>query len=103
MKNEFKIIGKNITYEQALKLKIPKGYKLATFKDTEIIINDAEKQGIKRDEHYYFKQFIKQSNYKLSVLWLGRLGINSNVIGDYHDLFNSISRVRGVIIKKVIK
>jgi len=99
MVKNFKVLGDSITYKEALKIKLPKGYELVELADVREIINNADELGIRRGEYYFFKQIERrrEKDYPLSVLWLGGLYDYSDINGLIRCL---LYRARGVLIKK---
>ena len=101
MNKIFRVLGNSINYEQACEIRVPDGWGLVEFSDLQEVINHAEKYGIKRGEYYFFNQIeARNKKFKFSLLWLGRLDINSKVYGISRLLIYLI-RARGVLIKKV--
>jgi hypothetical protein len=100
---EYKIIGENLTYNEAKELKIPKGYRLATINDYVKIINMKDHR-LEYSVYYGFKQILNKNieKYPLSVAFLGGFVLDSFV--SLVDGFISVSgRLRGVIIVKKVK
>ena len=97
---EFKIFGTNLTYRKALEKlsNIPDGWSIADYQDAVLVLNSPEVFNVERQNLYFIKPFINETNLKLSIVWVGVQNKNSKLVGDLNCLTRRTPR--GILIKR---